>query len=118
MKRLFLIALIAIFASGCAGYEHRKIRAEQERQIQEQRDSAEMIAGEMPAEQRAIMDEVAAAEERRQQAAIESRARQIESTQIPNTAGVDNRNHPLEDAAHGAAWWIITDEVKDLLNDL
>jgi len=116
MKRFFLIILIAVFTSGCAGYNHHKARTEQERQRQEQRESAEMIAGEMPAEERRIMDEVAAAEERRQQAAIESRARQIEGTTIPDTAGVDNRNHPLFDAAHGAAWWIGTDAVKDILD--
>ena len=52
-----------------------------------------------------MMDEVVASDERRQQAALESRKRQIEDTTIPDTAGVDNRNPPIEDAAHGAAWW-------------
>jgi len=110
------VALLPLFLSGCAGYEHHKIRAEQERQLQEQRESAALIDSQMPAEERRVMDEVAAADERRQQAAMESRKRQIEGTTIPDTAGVDNRNHPLFDAAHGAAWKIGTDKIKDVLD--
>ena len=112
-----VIAVSVIYwLSGCAGYEHHKIRAEQERQLQEQRESAELIDSQMPADQRKVMDQVAADDERRQQAATESRERQIEGTTIPDTAGVDNRNHPVEDAAHGAAWWVGTDAVKDVLD--
>jgi len=113
--RLFTLFLI-ITLSGCAAMEHNRIVAEQERQLQEQRESAALIDSQIPAEERMVMEEVAAAEERRQQAAIESRARQIEGTAIPDAAGVDNRNHPLEDAAHGAAWWVGSDAVKDVLD--
>ena len=72
-----VIALVVIYwLSGCAGYNHHKIRTEQERQLQEQRESAALIDSQMPAEERKVMDEVAAADERRQQAAMESRKRQ------------------------------------------
>ena len=114
--RLLTLFFLIIALSGCAGYEHHKIHAEQERQLQEQRESAALIDSQMPADQRRVMDEVAASDERRQQAAMESRKRQIEGTTIPDTAGVDNRNPPIEDAAHGAAWWVWTDAVKDVLD--
>ena len=29
--------------------------------------------------------------------------------------GVSNRNHPVEDAAHGWLWWVGTNELKKLL---
>jgi hypothetical protein len=110
--RILASIILVVILCGCAGYEHHKIRAEQERQLQEQRESAELIDSQMPADQRRVLDDVAAAEEGRKQAAIESRKRQVQSTTIPDTGGVNNQNHPVEDVVHGAAWWVGSDAVK------
>lgn len=117
MKPLASIALMlfTLFLSGCTGYNHYKIYTEQNRQLQEQRESAERIAGQIPADQRRVMEEVAAAEDRRHQAAVDSRKRQIEGTIVQDTNGVENRNHPLYDFLHGAGWWLGSDALKDVL---
>ncbi|RLA53888.1 MAG: hypothetical protein DRR42_03475 [Gammaproteobacteria bacterium] len=95
--------------------EHNRIEAEQERQLQEQHESAKLIDSQMSATERKVMEQVAADDAHRQQAAIESRERQIEGTTIFDTAGVDNRNSTLWDFVHGFVWWAATDTAKDTL---
>lgn len=36
---------------------------------------------------------------------------------LPDYAGVNNRNHPVVDFAHGAAWWVGSDIAKKALNN-
>jgi len=43
-------------------------------------------------------------------------ASQQSQLNLPDYAGVNNRNHPITDFAHGAAWWIGSDAAKKAIN--